>query len=104
MNWKEFFIDKRKIILTIILLLIPISAFFIPDFQNTYLHPLTSSGIILGTLLFYGPAYLINSILLQKFLVIPLSFGAILWALTVIYWYILSCLVIWIHDVVKKKK
>jgi hypothetical protein len=91
MDWKKFFLDKRKFVLTIviaffaILSLLKISYIGMP----TYELPWDIIPIIL------------NLYLILDFILIDL--GYLVYIIPIIYWYLLSCLIVWYYDIVKKK-
>jgi len=107
MNWKEFFKPyKRKIIITIILSITAgllwfggVGLFFGSENLNET-NPVRNFLIIMGFLIAYvsyvfWPIFIFaysNGLLF--FILIPFNF---------IYWYILSCLIVWIYDKYKKK-
>lgn len=98
MNWKKIFVDKRKIILTIIFLIMVVYIHFNPEFQRTYLNPWLISGIILGFLI-YGPAIFLNLIGIET-----LANLSWLWILVILYWFVISSVVIFIYDKLKGRK
>jgi len=88
-NWKEFLKpDKKKIILMIIFLL---ATFF---FSNVCMGPGgIAYNLILAPFYIYNKGTGIYSLCTWNFIPLLLSF---------IYWYLLSCLIVWIYKKIKK--
>jgi len=104
MNWKKFLKpDWRKIILSIIIFLLG----FLPRIYFP-LHQL--SWVLLG--ITWWPVYvaqlsgLLKGLYLKPPIFDPIALLIFIVAIliTPIFWYFLSCLIVWIHDKVKKKK
>jgi len=87
MNWKEFLKpDLKKVITFIIIAVLGISYIFL-------------FRVLAGLSILDLPSVLIFGVLIENYY----EFGrAIL--VNVLYWYVLSCLIIWIYNKVKKKK
>lgn len=95
MNWKEFIKpDWKKIVIFVVLHVLIIFIIPLAFFTNGYvvslgdIIPWPLRVILNPALLSYG-ARGMGSLLLYPFL----------W----LYWYLLSCLIVWIYDKVKKK-
>lgn len=94
MNWKEFLKpDWRKIVIFVILfvMLIIIANLYPPKLIPSWLENLN--------IIFYFPDFFIFEILK-----LSISTVIFLFILDLIYWYLLSCLIVWVYDKVKKKK
>jgi hypothetical protein len=106
MSWKQFLKpDWRKIIITIIILFLTIfyntRTEILPQPKTRYYQGFPfewwiyeAGGTVIGYLIFNIPVELLYSgrIILTGFIA------------DIIFWYLLSCLIVWIYDKVKKKK
>jgi len=91
MNWKEFLKpDWRKLIITIIIGFIGFLSYII---MTRYIH-------IIQLILFL-PIFFIVSIIPEE-IFIPLFILNSLWLLSIPYWYLISCFMIWIYNEKKK--
>jgi hypothetical protein len=95
MNWKKFLKpDWRKILLTI---LIGILAFLIFMETGIYCKPCASETECVC------PYSLPQLLSFPIFIIWAQSNDWIIISSSILYWYILSCLIVWIYDKVKKK-
>jgi len=129
MNWKKFFLDWRKIVIFIIFVLLSYFIFAkessggcagMPQEESVSPKDMkciwtSNSCPIMGYKLFvplwpisvihecayYGEVSLFVEILSSN---LPVNlFFSISGILNIVYWYLLSCLIIWIYDKVRKK-
>jgi len=107
MSWKEILKpDWRKIVISIILTILGISYMFIPVMY--YKISIFIKIFYLPILLLYGLGWnhLNLSILLRNILssqLIHLIYLLISFVFSFIVWYLLSCIMVWIYNKVKKK-
>jgi hypothetical protein len=105
-NWKGFLKpDKRKIVLTIILLIITGVGYFIPSDYSRLISiflnfPLLIFNYVLGPQL----ESLLTTAEEMKSIPLVLLVAVISVGILVIYFYLLSCLITWVYDKVKKQE
>ncbi len=85
MNWREFLLDRRKIIVSLALLLLSSFYFFPGVFDNPY--EISGHGFPLPFLQITREIFVFYPTLIIDF----------------IFWYISSLIIIWIYDMVKKR-
>jgi hypothetical protein len=91
MNWKQFLKpDLRKIVLFIILMTIGMYLTF-----TAYVRPPIDNPMNVLQPLFDLPSFIV---VMMEIDIIPLNY-----LLSFIYWYLLSCLIVWVYDKYKKK-
>jgi len=125
MNWKQFLKpDKRKIVVFLILSAFIYLTYFMIRKLDLYQPQNTYLAIIFG-IIFLLPNFILTSILFlitffyanamtptefglfkisNTYKIISSAFSIIGWILVIIYWYILSCLIVWIYDKFRKRK
>jgi phosphatidylserine synthase len=95
MNWKKFLKpDWRKIVIFVILFVIGFITFLISSSFGVRVIPDSATEVLIAIFL---PTIFITQFLGSS------NIGFIL-ILTMVYWYILSCLIVWIYDRFRKVK
>lgn len=90
MNWKEFLKPgRKKIVIVFIFAFFNLFFLFYSFFE--YSSTIIFNFLNIPALILKLPLYFIE-------------FGMLAWFLDIIYWYLLSCLIIWVYDMVKKKQ
>lgn len=104
MNWKQFLKpDWKKIILSIILLIIGLVTYFTPSLRIVSIS--ISFPILIGNYI-GGPQIvsLLNIAKETKSIFLLLLILIILLLVLLIYWYLISCLIVWIYEKIRGKK
>ncbi len=98
MNWKEFLKpNRRKIMIMVLIIIFGLAGFGLLIVEGGI------CPIVCGLIGYevYTTCAMVAKIYLLLYA--PLSFRYYLIPLNFVYWYILSCIIIWIYDRVKKK-
>jgi predicted membrane protein len=103
MGGKEFLKpNKERIILTIILLILGLIGYFVPNVFFYWLSIIISFPLIIFNLFTPYLNHVLDIAELTRSLSITLLVFLITFGVLIIYFYLLSCLILWIYDKVRK--
>jgi len=104
MNWKEFFLDWRKILITIVLFIwFLVGAYFLVSYIDS--NPFFLIGFYIGYPIFLIFGERIFHLIFVKMVMLRVEPLLIISEIIMlgIYDFLISCLIVWIYDKVKKK-